>query len=394
MNGTPGGRRVAVTGMGAVSPGGVGADALWDLAVRPTDAPVAAAVPGWDAGRWFERRELRRTDDYVAYAVAAVAEADLAAGSPRPDATRRAVVLGNVFGPSTAVERAVALAADEGPAAVPASVGLLASTSSAAATVAQRLGARGPVTVVAGACAAGTHAIGAAAELVATGAVDVAWAGGTESEVAPVLQAAYANLRAISPTGWARPFDARRDGFVFGLGAAVLVLEALDDAVARGATVLGEVAGWANTNDAAHAVRPSGDGAVESMVAALARAGVDPAAVAHVNAHGTGTVLNDAAEAAAVGRVCGPARPPVTSIKRVTGHGVGAAGALEAVVSLQSMARGLLPPSGVAPEPDPAIDADVVWGGPRAWEPGPVVSNSFGIGGMNGSVVLLPPGWR
>jgi 3-oxoacyl-[acyl-carrier-protein] synthase II len=387
-------RRVAVTGVGAVSPGGVGVDALWDLVLRPSDAPIDSTVPGWDGSRWFERRELRRTDDYVAFAVAAAEEADVLAGSPRPDPLRRAVVLGNVFGPSTAAERAVRTAAEEGPEAVPASVGLLASTSSAAATVAQRLGARGPTTVVAGACAAGTHALGQAAALVASGEVDVAWAGGTEAAVAPVLRASYANLRALSPTGWVRPFDRRRDGFVFGLGAAVLVLEALEDAVARGATVLGEVAGWANTNDAAHAVRPSGDGAVEAMTLALVRAGVEPGAVAHVNAHGTGTVLNDAAEADAVGRVCGDHRPPITSIKRVTGHGVGAAGAIEAVVALRCMAEGRLPPSGIDPEPDPAITADVVWGEPRAWEPGPVVSNSFGIGGMNGSLVLLPPGWR
>ncbi len=390
------GRRVAVTGIGAVSPGGVGADALWELVVRPTDAPIAATVPGWDPSRWFERRDLRRTDDYVAYAVAAAAEADEAAGAPRPDPLRRAVVLGNVFGPSTAAEDAVRTADTEGAAAVPASVGLLASTSSAAATVAQRLGARGPVSVVAGACAAGTHAIGQAAALVASGEVDVAWAGGTEAAIAPVLQASYANLRALSPTGWVRPFDRRRDGFVFGLGAAVLVLEALDDAVARGATVLGEVAGWANTNDAAHAVRPSGDGAVESMTLALERADVAPSAVAHVNAHGTGTVLNDAAEAAAVARLCGPHRPPITSVKRVTGHGVGAAGALEAVVALQSMASGVIPPSAIDAEPDPDVtaSADVVWGQPREWDPGPVVSNSFGIGGMNGTLVLLPPGWR
>jgi 3-oxoacyl-[acyl-carrier-protein] synthase II len=389
------GRRVAVTGVGAVSPGGVGADALWELVVRPSDAPIDATVPGWDASRWFERRELRRTDDYVAYAVAAAEEADAAAGSPRPDPLRRAVVLGNVFGPSIAVEQAVGTARSEGDDAVPASVGLLASTSSAAATVAQRFGARGPATVVAGACAAGTHALGQAAALVATGEVDVAWAGGTEAAVAPVLQASYANLRALSPTGWVRPFDRRRDGFVFGLGAAVLVLEALDDAVARGAPVLGEIAGWANTNDAAHSVRPSGDGAVEAMTLALVRAGVEPGAVAHVNAHGTGTVLNDAAEAAAVGRVCGSHRPPITSVKRVTGHGVGAAGAIEAVVALRSMAERRLPPSGIDAEPDPTLAAaDIVWGEPRSWEPGPVVSNSFGIGGMNGSVVLLPPGWR
>jgi 3-oxoacyl-[acyl-carrier-protein] synthase II len=177
---------------------------------------------------------------------------------------------------------------------------------------------------------------------------------------------------------------------VFGVGAAVLVLEALDDAVARGASVLAEVAGWASTNDASHAVRPSGDGAVECITQALVRAGVEPEALAHVNAHGTGTVANDAIEAAAVTRVCGAHRPPITSVKRVTGHGVGAAGAIEAVTAIQSIAAGLLPPAGITPEPDPEIDADVVWEAPRPWDPGPVLSSSFGIGGLNSTVVLLP----
>lgn len=384
-------RRVVVTGVGAVGPGGVGADALWDLAVRPTDEPVRAAVPGWDPSPWFDRRRWRRSHDYVGFAVAAADEADRSAASPRPEAGRRAVVLGNVFGPSQLIaDAAVAHAADPDAPVAP-SVGLLASTSSAAAEVARRLDARGPTEVMAGACAAGTQALARAAGLVAAGEVDVAWAGGTEAAVAPVLRASYTALRALSPDGWCRPFDARRDGFTFGVGAAVLVLEALDDARARGAVVLGEVAGWAVTGDADHPVRPSGDGAVACIAAALARAGVEPAAVAHVNAHGTGTVTNDAVEAAAIARVCGSLRPPVTSIKRVTGHGVGAAGALEAVVALRSMAETMIPPTGIDPEPDAAIDADVVWGGPRPWVPGPVVSTSFGIGGLNAAVVLLPP---
>lgn len=386
-------RRVVVTGMGAVSPGGVGVDALWTLVNRDHDAPIDAAVPGWDAGGWFERRELRRTDDYVALAVAAATEAVAEAGTIEVAPGRRAVMLGNVFGPSSAFEQAVRTADADGPEAVSSSIGLLASTSSCAATVAQRLEAQGPVGVVANACAAGTHALGEAAALIASGQADVAYAGGTEGAISPVLQASYANLRALSPTGWVRPFDGRRDGFVFGQGAGVLVLEERGAALARGATVLGEVAGWANTNDADHAVRPSGDGAVACMRLALAMAGVSPADVAHVNAHGTGTVANDEVEAAAVATVCGSNRPPITSIKRVTGHGVGAAGALEAITVLLSFAHRVLPPAGIEVQLDPTIDADVVVGRSRPWQPGPTISNSFGIGGMNGSLVLLPPGW-
>jgi 3-oxoacyl-[acyl-carrier-protein] synthase II len=219
----------------------------------------------------------------------------------------------------------------------------------------------------------------------------VVFAGATAGALPEALLAAYQNLRVISATEWVRPFDERREGFVYRPGAAVLVLEERDRAVARGARIYGEVAGAASTNDAWHPIRQSGTGAVECMQLALADAGLEPGAVAHVNAHGSATILNDLVESQAIRTVFGAHRPTVTSIKRVTGHSLGAAGSFEAAAVLLSFARGALPPAGIDVHLDPALDVDVVVGAPRAWTPGPTISNSFGLGGQNGAVVLVPP---
>lgn len=387
-------RRVAVTGLGAVSPGGVGVDALWDLVVRDHDAAVATRVPGFDGSRWLERRDLRRSALVAQYAVAAAAEAWAQAGRPDVEPLRAGVVLGNAFGASDVLHDAAGTLAADGPDAVAPSAGLLACSSTVASVVARHLGVRGHVLVASGACASGVQALVDGARLVAHGEADVVLAGGAEGPVSPSTLAAYANLRAMSRSGWERPFDRRRDGFVYSEGAAVLVLEDLDRAVARGAPVLAELAGWANTNDAHDMVRPTGTGAQECMARALEVAGLAPAEVAHVNAHGTGTALNDTTEAAAIEAVLPDVRPSVTSNKGRTGHGAGAAGALEAAVVVRSFAERLLPPVAAELDPDPAIDLDLVVGRPRPWEPGPTLDNGFGIGGQNGTVVLLPPGWR
>jgi 3-oxoacyl-[acyl-carrier-protein] synthase II len=388
-------RRVAVTGIGAVSPGGVGTEALWALVTRDHDARVQPEVPDFDGPRWFDRRELRRTERYVQYAVAAAVEAWEHAGSPPLDGARTGVVLGNAFGASAAVDRASASVATDGAEAVPPAVGLAACSSSCAAAVSRHFGVTGHVAVTSGACASGIYGIVDGARLIAHGEADAVFAGGTEGPVGPVVGAAYANLRAVSRSGWVRPFDRRRDGFVYAEGAAVLVLEAWDVAVARGAAILGEVAGWANTNDAGDMVRPTGVGAEACMRLALERSGLGPEAIAHVNAHGTGTVLNDTTEAAAIRSVLGPTSAvSVTSVKGSTGHGAGAAGAIEAAVVLLSFAHRLLPPVAVELELDPAITLDVVAGEARPWVPGPTLDNGFGIGGQNGCLVLTPPDWH
>jgi 3-oxoacyl-[acyl-carrier-protein] synthase II len=303
-------------------------------------------------------------------------------------------VLGCAFGASDVLHEAARAHIDEGAEAVAPAAGLLACSSTVASVVARHLGARGHVLVASGACASGVQGLADGARLVAHGEADVVLAGGAEGPVSQSITAAYANLRAVSRSGWERPFDRRRDGFVYSEGAAVLVLEEWEAARARGATILGEVAGWANTNDAHDMVRPTGTGAQECMALALASAGLDPTDVAHVNTHGTGTVLNDTTEAAAIEAVLPGVRPSVTSNKGRTGHGAGAAGALEAAAVVLSFAHRVLPSIAVDHEPDPALDLDLVVGAPRPWEPGPTLDNGFGIGGQNGTVVLLPPGWR
>ena len=209
----------------------------------------------------------------------------------------------------------------------------------------------------------------------------------------PVSLAGFGNMTAMSSRNVSEPFAATRDGFVIAEGAAVLILEAWDVATARGATILGEILGGASTADAHHitAPAPGGRGALSCMEIALASAGVEPGAVRQVNAHGTSTPLNDAAEAEALAKLFGTPGPPVTSVKGVTGHSLGAAGAIEAVAVLESIRRGLIPPTAVTTQVDPELPSiDLVLGDPRPWDPGPTISNSFGFGGHNGSLVLAP----
>jgi 3-oxoacyl-[acyl-carrier-protein] synthase II len=263
-----------------------------------------------------------------------------------------------------------------------------------AAGISMRLGWRGPSEVICTACAAGTHAIAGAARLIATGRCEVAIGGGSEASTVPVAVAAFGNMTALSTSGNSRPFDARRDGFVITEGAAAVVLEEWDRAVARGATIYAEIAGAASTSDAHHitAPAPDGGGAVTCMELALADAGIEPSAVGHINAHGTSTPLNDLAEARAITKVFGEPGPPVTSTKGVTGHGLAAAGAIEAVASVLTIHHALIPPTAGYEEPDPEITIQVVHGAPLPWEPAATLSNSFGFGGHNGCLVLLPPG--
>jgi 3-oxoacyl-[acyl-carrier-protein] synthase II len=229
---------------------------------------------------------------------------------------------------------------------------------------------------------------------VASGRCDVAIGGGSEAGMHPVALAAFANMTALSTSGYSRPFDARRDGFVMTEGAAALVLEEWDRAVARGATIYAEIAGAASTADAHHitAPAPDGSGAVNCMELALADAGINPADVGHINAHGTSTPLNDLAEARAITKVFGEPGPLVTSTKGVTGHGLAAAGAIEAVAAVLTIHHATIPPTAGYEEPDPEITIRVVHGEPMSWQPAPVLSNSFGFGGHNGCLVLLPPG--
>jgi 3-oxoacyl-[acyl-carrier-protein] synthase II len=233
--------------------------------------------------------------------------------------------------------------------------------------------------------------------MIRDGSADVVVCGGTEAAITPTSMAAFARMGALStrnddPTAASRPFDTGRDGFVMGDGAAFLVLEAWDRAEARGATIHGELAGYGRTCDAHHitAPAPGGVGAIACMEQALADAGLDASEVTHINAHGTSTPLNDAAEAEAITKIFGGGGPAVTSTKGVTGHLVGAAGAVEAVIGLTCATRGTVPPVANLTDPDPAISIDLVRDAPRTITPGPVLSNSFGFGGHNVTLVLKP----
>jgi 3-oxoacyl-[acyl-carrier-protein] synthase II len=385
-------RRVVVTGIGVVASCGVGPEAFWDglLAEPPRGA---RHIHDWDPSPWLGPKEARRTDRFAQFAVAAAAMALDDAGPVGADPDRCGVIIGSGVGGLETLEKQIVICHTKGPDRVSPFLVPMMMANAGAASVSMRFGWRGPCETPVTACAAGTHAIGNAARLVASGMIDAALTGGTEAALTPAGIAGFTNMTALSSSGLSRPFDVGRDGFVIAEGGAVLVIEALDAARARGARIYGEILGSASTADAYHitAPDPGGGGAVRCMELALADAGVGPTDIRQINGHGTSTPLNDAAEAGAIAEVFGSAGPPVTSTKGVTGHALGAAGALEATAVLLSMDRRVIPPTAglVALDPDMAIDA--VMGDPRPWEPGPTLSNSFGFGGHNGCLVLAPP---
>ena len=386
------GRRVAVTGLGAVTCCGIGVEALWDGLLRPS--VVGGPVRGFEPSEWFGPKEVRQLDRFAQFSIAAAEMAVQSAGELSVDPAMAGVMFATgVGGLETLVEQAIVFHERGAQRVSPRLVPMMMANAGAAG-ISMRLGWRGPSEVICTACAAGTHATAAAARLIASGRCDVAIGGGSEASMVPVALAAFANMTAMSTSGHSRPFDARRDGFVMTEGAAALVLEEWDRAVARGATIYAELAGAASTSDAHHITAPSpdGDGAVACMELALADAAITPAEVGHINAHGTSTPLNDLAEARAITKVFGEPGPLVTSTKGVTGHGLAAAGAIEAVAAVLTISHGTIPPTGGYEEPDPEITVRVVHGEPVVWEPSAVLSNSFGFGGHNGCLVLLPPG--
>jgi 3-oxoacyl-[acyl-carrier-protein] synthase II len=386
------GRRIAVTGIGVVAPCGTGSKAFWEgLLGEP--ATGLRRIDDWDPSPWFGPKDARRTDRFAQFAVAAAALALDEAGPVAADPDRSGVLVATGVGGLTTLEEQIVVRHEKGAKRVSPFLVPMMMGNAAAAAVSMRFGWRGPCEAIVTACAASTHAIGYAARLVASGVCDAALAGGSEAAITETGVAGFANMTALSPTGVSRPFDVARDGFVMSEGAGVLVLEELEAARARGAHVYGEVVGTASTADAHHitAPAPDGSGAVRCMELALAEAELEPGAIASINAHGTSTPLNDAAEAEAIRKVFGEPGPAVTSTKGVTGHALGAAGALEAAAVLLSFEHRLIPPTAGLVDLDPAVGLDVVQGSARAWDPGPSLSNSFGFGGHNGCLVLTPP---
>ena len=382
------GRRVAVTGLGALSCAGVGVEALWDALQRDV-APSSKRVAPFDASHLGGPKELRRLDPFALYALVAADEAWRQSGLSGPILDAGSIVTTGIGGLQTVLEQ-VRVLNEKGHDRVSPFMVPMMMPNAATAAVSMRYGLGGPCETVTTACAAGTHAIGNAARLIATGRCTVAVAGGAEAVMVPIAEAGFHNMTALSNQDLSRPFDLNRDGFVMGEGAGILVLEEWDHAVARGATILAEVIGAASTADAHHitAPDPSGHGAIRCMELALADAGIKVSDVSHVNAHGTSTPLNDLAESVAMHQVFGPDVPPVTSIKGHLGHSLAAAGALEGVASVRTLLAQVIPPTAGTTDVDPAVDLDLVIGAPRPTRIEVILSNSFGFGGHNGSVVF------
>lgn len=388
-------RRVAVTGMGVVAPCGIGLEAFWNGLTAPAPVGAERPVTDFDPTPYFEnRKEARRSDRFTQFALAAAAMALEQAGNPEITPSRAGVMIGTGVGGINTLEEQIQVNYDKGSKRVSPFLVPMMMGNAAAASLSMRYGWQGPCETTVTACAAGTHAIGNAARMIRDGRCDIAMAGGSEAGLTPTAVAGFRNMTALSASGNSRPFDNRRDGFVMSEGAGVLILEEWEHAVARGATILGELMGSASTADAHHitAPAPGGTGAISCMALAIADAGLEATDIVHVNAHGTSTPLNDANEAQAIAAVFGDTQPLVTSTKGATGHALGAAGALEAVAVLLSMQHRQIPPTLGYSEVDPEMaKINIVAGEPAAWTPGPSLSNSFGFGGHNGTLVIGPP---
>lgn len=384
-------KRVAITGLGVVSCVGIGADNFWSGLFAPAPAGEHR-VTNFDPEPFFGPKNVRRSDRFTHFAVAAAEECLEDAGYPTFDPVRAGVFLATGIGGLSTLEAQIEIRLQKGERRVSPFLVPMMMSNAAAGTLSMRYGWQGPSEATVTACASATHAIGNAARQIAAGRCVAMLTGGSEAAMTPTGIAGFRNMTALSESGISRPFDRDRDGFVIAEGAAVLLLEELEHARARGAKIYGEILGASNSADAHHitAPEPNGAGAISCMKLALEDAGLMPSDIAQINAHGTSTPLNDAAEAKAVVQVFGTPGPPTTSIKGVTGHALGAAGALEAVSCCLSITHETIPPTANTANLDPEIELDVVLGKGRTWTPGPILSNSFGFGGHNGSLVITP----
>ncbi len=348
-------------------------------------------IEGWDAEKWMPKKEARRLDRFAQMAVVAAEEALAQAGELTAPLDRIAVPVASGIGGLEALEELVEVAYSEERRPSPLLVPMM-MCNAAAAAISIKFGFGGPITTQVVACAAGGQAIIDGVRAIQWGYADVAVAGGAEAAIRTPSIAGFVSARAMSPTLTARPFSVDRDGMVLGEGAAILILEEWEMAQARGATILAEMTGGAATGDAHHltAPHPDGAGAERALRLALADADLEPADVGYVNAHGTGTDLNDSTEGAVIARVFDQ-QPPVSSIKGATGHALGASGAIEAVTAVVAIQKRELPPNLGLTTQDPEIPLTDLVLEPREFIPAPIVSNSFGFGGHNTVLVISPP---
>jgi 3-oxoacyl-[acyl-carrier-protein] synthase II len=387
---------VVITGRGVVSSVGEGADAFFEalLSKRSGIADGMGACVDFDPESAMSPKEARRSDRYTQLAVAAATQAVEEAGLPDGiDPERLGVIVGTGVGGLVTLQAECQAWLEGGDRAVSPHFVPMMMPNAAAGTIAIKLGARGPGFSVSSACATGGHAIGEALRMIDRGEADAVIAGGTEAALTGLCIAAFRRMGALSREGVSRPFDAERDGFVMGEGAAVLLLEREDHARARGARILARVAGYGASNDAFHITQPdeNGRGAKQAMLATLADAGAATGDVGYINAHGTSTPFNDKIETLAIKQVFNGSAtpPPVSSTKSHIGHLLGAAGAVEALVCVEAVRRGVLPPTINYEHPDPDCDLDYVPEGPRE-SPGLelALSNSFGFGGQNACLAV------
>ena len=386
--------RIAITGVGVVSSAGIGKEAFWNSLLNGVPKN-GFLIEDFDPLPFFDgnAKEARRADRFQQFALAAAKEAIDQAGDFVTDPTGVGTMIGTGVGGLGTLEDQVRVLLDKGPRRVSPFLVPMMMANAASASVSMTYGLQGPCETIVTACAAGTHSIGRAAELISSGKVKAMVAGGAEATLTPIGTQGFVNMTAVSNEGISRPFDTQRDGFMQSEGAGVLILEEWDHAASRGADVLAELLGSGSTADAHHitAPAPGGNGAVRCMEMALNDAGLLPADIGQINAHGTSTPLNDAAEAQAIARVFRDLNPYVTGTKGVTGHSLGAAGALEAVAVVLSMLNETIPRTHGTTEIDPEFgDLNLVYSDSIDWSPRPTISNSFGFGGHNGSIVIGP----
>ncbi|HZP35075.1 MAG TPA: beta-ketoacyl-ACP synthase II [Methylomirabilota bacterium] len=406
-------RRVVITGVGAVTPVGNTAEEFWAALIQgksgigpvtrfdasPLPTRIAGEVKGFDSLRYVDKKDDRKFDPFLKYAIACAAMAveDAGLNVERVDRTRFGVLVGSGIGGITTLLETHKTLLDKGPDRVSPFFIPMLIINMASGLISMRFGAKGPNSSVVTACATGNHAIGDAMKIIQRDDADLMIAGGAEAIILPLTFAGFCQMKAMStrndePARASRPFDANRDGFVCGEGGGLLVLESLDHALRRDARIYAEVVGYGMTGDAHHmtAPDPEADGAARAMTLALRDARVEPSAVGYINAHGTSTPYNDKSETMAIKRVFGDhaRRLAISSTKSMTGHLLGAAGGIEAIATAFAIHHGILPPTINYETPDPDCDLDYVPNQARKQDVEVALSNAFGFGGTNATLVL------
>lgn len=402
--------RVVITGMGVISPVGNDVETFWNSLISgncgigaithfdTTDfkVKVAAETKDFEAEKYLSKSEIRKSDLFTQYAIAAATQAMESSGLKDYDPERLGVYIGSGVGGMNTFERENRKLMESGPKHVSPFFIPMMIANIAAGSVAIRFGARGPCLPIVTACATSTHTIGEAFRTIKHGYADAVIAGGAEATITPLAVAGFTNCMALStrgdPSKSSLPFDQRRDGFVIGEGAGMVVLEEYNHAVARGAHIYAEVCGYGNTCDAHHitAPHPEGVGAAAAISLALKESGIGLETSLYINAHGTGTSLNDKTETIAIKKALGERayQIPISSTKSMTGHMLGAAGAVEAIVCAMALSTGIIPPTIGLDEPDPECDLDYVPHKARSADIQTALSNSFGFGGHNGCIAI------